>query len=222
VKRIQLLQSGPIFRPFVLQKHILQSIYRSVTPPLFSYNFLSVFPIPRYVSFNSLSVGKDKNQAIPVEMCARFREFSVSLTNGDISLFTDGSRRDEEDENSAVGAAVYSLNLALALKHKLPAETSIFSAEAWAIYQTLILESTSYKAIAVFSDSRSVLNALSSFSFKSCVNYLIPLIQDKYHTLSDRGFFINFAWIPSHSGIMGNERIDSFAKQAALRSETEI
>jgi len=114
-------------------------------------------------------------------------------------------------------AAVYSPDLALALKHKLPAETSIFSAEAWAIYQALILlESISHTAAAVFSDSRSVLDALSSFSFKPCANYLIPLIRYKYHALIDRGISINFAWVPSHRDVLGNERVDSFAKQAAL------
>jgi len=44
---------------------------------------------------------------------------SSQLVNGGISFFTDGSRRIEDDEISAVGAAVYSLDLQLALKHKL-------------------------------------------------------------------------------------------------------
>jgi len=68
---------------------------------------------------------------------------------------------------------------------------------------------------AIFSDSRSVLDALSSFSFKSCANYLIPLIRDKFHSLSDRGFSIYLACIPSHISITDNERVDTFAKQAA-------
>jgi len=86
-----------------------------------------------------------------------------------------------------------------------------------AIYQALILiESTSPLVATIFSDSRSVLDALSSSSFKSCNNYLIPLIRDKYHSLVQGGISIRFAWIPSHLGIPGNERVDSFAKQAAF------
>jgi len=54
-----------------------------------------------------------------VEVRERFREFAASQVNGGISIFTDGSRRIEDDEISAVGAAVYSLDLQLALKHKL-------------------------------------------------------------------------------------------------------
>jgi len=109
-------------------------------------------------------------------------DFAASLINDGISLFTDGSRRD--DENSAVGAAVYFPDLGIAIKHKFPPETSIFSAEAWAIYQALILvESSPYPEAAVFSDSWML-----SFSFKSGSNYLIPLIRDKFHTMTDNGF----------------------------------
>jgi len=79
----------------------------------------------------------------------------------------------------------------------------------------ILIESTSHLAAIIFSDSRSVLDALSSSLFKSCNNYLIPLIRDKY-SLVQGGISIRFAWIPSHLGIPGNERVDSFAKQAAL------
>jgi len=223
-QRIQLLRNVPTFRPFILQKSSLSFIHRTITSPLFSYSFPSVFLISQYASFDildSLPPGKNKKQMLSAcEVRERFREFTSSLVNGGISIFTDGSRRIENDEDFAVGAAVYSPDLHLALKHKLPPATSIFSSEAWAIYQALILiESTSHTTAVIFSDSRSVLDALSSFSFKSCANYLIPLIRDKFHSLSNRGYSIRFTWIPSHIGIPGNERVDSFAKQAASKGE---
>jgi len=149
---------------------------------------ISWIPRSRRKGRRSISVG---------EIRVKFREFAASLVGNGISLFTNGSRRIEDDEDSTVGAAVYSPDLHLALKHKLPPETSIFSAEAWAIYQALILiESTSHLAATIFSDLRSVLDALSSSSLKSCNNYLIPLIRDKYHSLVLRGISIRFAWIP--------------------------
>jgi len=121
-----------------------------------------MFPIPRYASFDFLDSslpGRKGGRSISVgEIRVKFREFAAPLVGDGTSLFTDGSRR-VEDEDSAVDAAVYSPDLHLALKHKLPLETSIFSAEAWAIYQTLILiESTSHLAATIFSDSRSVLD----------------------------------------------------------------
>jgi len=219
-KRIQLLRNIPSYRPFVLQKNVLQSIHRSITPPLFTYNFSSVFPIPEYSSFDVLdssSSGKNKKQPILVtEVRRKFKKFADSLVNGGISVFTDGSRRVEGDDDSSVGMAIYSPDLHLALKHKLPPEASIFSAEAWAIYQALILvESTQHLTAAIFSDSKSVLDALASPSIKACFNYLIPLIRDKFHSMTDRGYSVRLAWIPSHIGILGNEIVDSLAKQAA-------
>jgi len=113
LKRIQLLRSVPTFRPFMLQKNALQLIHRSVTPPLFSYNFSSIFPIPQYASFDildSLPLSKNKKLAISaVEACKRFKEFAAPLVNGGISLFTDGSRRIEGNNDSAIGAAVSGL-----------------------------------------------------------------------------------------------------------------
>jgi len=166
---------------------------------------------------DSLPPGKNKKLAIPAaEVRVRFREFAAPLVKGDISLFTDGSRRIEGSDDSAVGTVVYTPDLHLALKHKLPPESSVYSAEAWAIYQALILiESVRHKVAAIFSDSRSVLDALTSLSFKPCANYLIPLIHDKFHSLSDQGFSICLAWIPSHISIIGNEKADSLARQAA-------
>jgi len=111
---------------------------------------------------------------------------------------------------------VYSPDLGLAIKHKLPSDTTVFSAEVWAIYQALILiDSSSSLSAAIFSDSRSVLDALSSLSLKSGSNYLIPLIRDKFHSMTTSSISIRLAWIPSHRDIPGNESADSLAKQAA-------
>jgi len=149
------------------------------------------------------------------ELLKKFREFSSPLIGEGISIYTD----DSKTENSPVrGATIYSPELGLALKHRLPADTSIFSAEAWAIYQAFILlESSQYEKATIFSDCRSILNALSSSQKnKSNGNYLIPLCRSKFHALTKSGFSIDLVWIPSHIGIPGNEKADQLAKQAAI------
>jgi len=195
-RRIQLLRNIPSFRLYISQKYSTNLIWHSVSPPLFAFNFSALFPIPQFDSFEfegSSSKGREENLAVSTsEIRNKFQDFAAPLINDGILLFTDGSRRDDED--SAVGAAVYSPELGIAIKHKLPPETSVFSAEAWTVYQALILvESSSYPEAAIFSDSKSVLDALSSFSFKSSSNYLIPLIRDKFHTMTDNEFTIRLA-----------------------------
>jgi len=55
------------------------------------------------------------------------------IKNG-ISIYTD----DSKNENFPT-EAVFSSELKLAIKHNLPLNSLIFFAEAWAIYQALIL-----------------------------------------------------------------------------------
>jgi len=59
---------------------------------------------------------------------SKFWNFSLPLINNGISVYTDGSRKDDK---SAVGAVIFSPELDLAIKHKLPSDASIFFAEAW-------------------------------------------------------------------------------------------
>jgi len=135
-------------------------MFRSLTlPPLLSFNVQALFSIPFYHSFDILGSSSknssDSSGLSVTEVRQRFREFASPIVGNGIAIYTDGSKRDEVD--SAVGSAVFSPDLHLAIKHRLLADISIFSAEAWAILQALILlESSSSRKAAVFSDSRSI------------------------------------------------------------------
>jgi len=219
-RRAYLLKNVPSFKTYILQKHILTSIYRSAIPSPHGLSLSAFIPLPVFHSFGwskpgaeSLSKNCLLNNNQRALLAKKFQEFSSPLIGNSISIYIDGSKSDD----SPVGAAIYSSELGIALKHKLPSDTSIFSAEAWAIYQALILaESSQNKKSTIFCDSKSVLEALSSHQKKSCTNYLIPLCRSKYHSLTCSNFIIDLVWIPSHVGIPGNERTDSFARQAAL------
>jgi len=147
-------------------------------------------PIPSYISFDlpfCNDSGKKKNRFYSTaEIRLRFREFVTSLVDRGIFLYTDGSKGNDDSSDGAV----FSSNLGIILKHKLPSATSVFSAEAWALYQLLIMFENSGERKLLFFLTSEELYAVMSFSIKSCDNYLIPLIRSKFHSLCASSLFI--------------------------------
>jgi len=105
----------------------------------------------------------------------RKKSSELSSSNNAKSFYTDGSKIDSD---SPVGASVFSPDFNLSIMHRLPAESSIFSAQVWAIYLVInaILDLNCDKAI-IFTDSKSVLDALASL-LPPNKNYLIPYIKN--------------------------------------------
>jgi len=132
-KRAQLLKKIPTFKTYILQKHVLDSLHQTVVPPFYSYDYQTFIPLPDFYSFNyTILRGEHPEVMIShkilsrTELLKKFQNFSSPLIGEGISIYTDGSKSDDYP----VGAAIYSSELGLALKHKLPGDTSIFSAEA--------------------------------------------------------------------------------------------
>ena len=93
-------------------------------------------------------------------------------------------------------------------KHLLN-DTSIFSAEACAINMALDLISESRnKKFIIFSDSLSVLESLKNRKFD---HPLIIRILCKLKNLSNDND-IEICWVPSHTGISGNDQVDKAAR----------
>lgn len=67
--------------------------------------------------------------------------------------------------------------------------------------------------ITIFSDSKSVLQALQNINFKNNTSHLIKIRNSINKFVKNRGM-IKLTWIPSHCGIIGNERADTLAKEA--------
>jgi len=59
-KRIQLIKSIPSFKLYILQSYSLDIIFRSLTPPLFSFSFQTLFPLPPFFSFDILGSSSRK------------------------------------------------------------------------------------------------------------------------------------------------------------------
>ena len=91
-------------------------------------------------------------------------------------------------------------------QYHLPNNTSIFSAELYAIQRAV--ETTTKNINTIFSDS---LSALQELKKQYSNNPIVQKIQDKILE-STKSF--QFIWIPSHIGIKGNEKADLLAKDS--------
>ena len=117
-------------------------------------------------------------------------------------IFTDSTK----DNNKTACAAVLNKTI---LKKGLPKESSIFTAEIYAIDLAQdIISKKKYCKYIIFSDSLSV---LTSLKIKILENPLIIKLLNRLDSMSSHKEII-MCWIPSPIGVTGNERADSATK----------
>lgn len=127
-------------------------------------------------------------------------------------IYTDGSKL----EHGRVGCAFYIPGFNVTKEFRLNNGVSIFSAELYAI-----LMAFSYVAdfpntpsdVVILTDSRSALQSLYSPN-KNRKDIVIE-IHTIIHQLRSRNCSVSMQWIPSHTGIYGNEKADKGAKAGA-------
>ena len=102
---------------------------------------------------------------------------------------------------------------------RLPDHSSIFTAELLAIKLALRhIEDHPHPNFIIFSDSRSVLEALISTESK---NPLVLEVVNFLHSLTPEKDIV-FCWLPSHIGIRGNEMADKAAKEALKLTVSDL
>ena len=140
--------------------------------------------------------------------------FRNALDNS-FNFYTDASK---SGEGNYVGFAIYSSNWErdLILQYKLTSFASVFTGEALVIKLTIqfILDNELSPSF-IYTDSKSVLDCLSSNPFNKDFSYLSLEIKKLLYIASIKNISINLVWIPSHCGIVSNEIVDSLAKDAS-------
>jgi hypothetical protein len=96
-------------------------------------------------------------------------------------------------------------------RFKLLPEASIFTAETQAIKEAIMFgKSTLSNKILIISDALSALLAIEAQNPSNEIIYQIHNIITSTHKV------IEFMWVPSHTGIPGNEKVDILANEVHL------
>lgn len=175
--------------------------------PIFSVNFEALI-LPPLVN---LELNIPKN---PKHSNNKFNEIVVQNWQGWHYIFCDASKHSPD---SNVGVGVYHQQYNIIQKIKLPPESTVFTGECFGLYKSIeYVLIFKLKQTVVFSDSKSALEALCKFSFHKS-NHNFPLIfecKKMLHECFLKGLQITFVWVPSHCGILGNEKSDILANDA--------
>ena len=136
-------------------------------------------------------------------------------------LYTDGSLTPQADESNVVGAGVFDATTGAEDRIHLDPLFSIFSAELIAILEAIKLARLSHASkILILSDSLSSLMAISNLNANTSRNYLVLRIKHSIRQARAASVAVELAWLPSHKGITGNERVDRLAKEGGLTGRT--
>lgn len=136
-------------------------------------------------------------------LCKKYPEYTY--------IYTDASKF---QTNSSAGFGIYIPSLNLNASHKIPEWVQIMTAEMKAILHSIKLaQERNITKILVLTDSLSSLSIIKAAGIRSKIDILSLKIKSLLHKNNGN---IQLAWIPSHSGLTGNEKADSLAKKGAL------
>ena len=129
------------------------------------------------------------------------------------AIYTDGSKA-----TNRVAAAAYGRDASL--QARLPDDASIFTAELQALKMAFdLIETSNGHQFIVFTDSLSSLLALKGHELK---HPSVTALREAYSNLVQLQKSVVLAWVPSHVGIQGNEKVDALAKEALQMDVTNL
>ncbi|KAL8601085.1 hypothetical protein ACOMHN_040786 [Nucella lapillus] len=129
-----------------------------------------------------------------------------------LQIYTDGSVKD----NGEVGCALVIPDLGITKKYHLNNGISIYTAELYAILkacETINDMPQPPRAAIILTDSKSSLQGLASGRKKNRQEFQAE-ISFLTHQIMYKGTYLTLMWLPSHTGIKGNELADKAAKRA--------
>ncbi|XP_049865647.1 uncharacterized protein LOC126366541 [Pectinophora gossypiella] len=185
-------------------------MFQSSSNPMFGFDYEALIFQPQII----LNIGIVKGDPAAN---VQFNKIVEDKWKGWLTIFTDASKESEEE---CVGSAVWVPQWKSYLSIKSPPKTSVFTGEAIAIYEAVVMvKSHQLNRTVIFSDSRSCLEDIMKFPFRS--KELLPInlkTREALYNCHALGIEVVLVWIPGHSGIKGNEQADLCAKWAIRSS----
>lgn len=197
-----------LYRNFIFYKKFKSKITSFTRPLIFCYPYDSL-AFRSQIIFTSQNQAEDiKSSLIPQLIFQSIYQF---LIHNSQVYYTDASKIG----SSYVGLAFYSPSLKTQGLYKISSLASIFTGESLAIFSAInhILDTAVNQAI-IFTDSKSVLETLSSPHILKDYNYTILAIKDKLKIAFYLNTNITLVWILAHSDILSNETVNLLAKNA--------
>lgn len=186
---------------------IAQLIEKSILPFHFQY------PLATQYAQSRISFKEGEFLQYSANPRSQFTALFPSF-NHQVHIFTDGFKI---AGNPFSGFAIINKTRDSCSQYRTSNKSSIFSSEAMALapaFQSVF--DIPEKIIYLFSDSKSVLQAIL---FKGCLkksSHLIWIIRKLLYDLELLGKELSLFWIPAHVGIESNELTDLVAKNAAI------
>ena len=104
------------------------------------------------------------------------------------------------------------------MKQTIDDDTTIFTAEAFAIMKSLeYVKHKNFNRVVILSDSLSVLLALKKLYDPNNLKRIHPhilIIKQLIYSLKTNGIEIQIVWVKAHVGILYNEQVDILAKES--------
>ncbi|XP_062527025.1 RNA-directed DNA polymerase from mobile element jockey isoform X1 [Bombyx mori] len=233
--RFKFLKFKFLLKLFAISHHALlrklqhsQTIPSSINSPKYPFILLHFSNFMAFVEQYNIYKAVDKWACYEDTFESKFCAMRISINNDLKSkedfdqhitewpdfhcIYTDASKSDQ-----GVSLAYYHNNIKVGYGFGLPPSSSIFTAEALAILHALkyikedICARKQNKWLIV-SDSMSVLSNLQNNCFSNRINHVIYHIKKLWTDLRNQNITVEFTWTPAHCGVVGNEKVDNFAK----------
>ena len=201
----------PHKRPLLLRASDLCQKYDLTTKVLLDNAPYYPPPWINFQNFISTDFGITKKNDVGSSQIKCIFQNMLYVTYKDFTkCYTDGSKM-----RNAVGSAVFVEEDNLVLSWRIDSNHSVLVAELFAIFNCLtwLLQGGTNKSIVIFSDSLTALNMIGCAVIKTHW-YIISKIKKLLLQFNQLGNVIVLQWIPSHSGLAGNDFADQMAKNA--------